>query len=149
MATGIKDRIVLIGADVGELDRMGQDRLSCGVFLKTRHRLSLVARLVALGIDRRLATLRRCQRDLHAGILEHIVGGGELFEPEAGRLACIPKLVVRSQNHQDLHCQSPLIEAHARLGKKGFAADTSTSILQQPIPNLRVAGSNPAGAGRP
>ena len=41
--------------------------------------------------------------------------GGELFEPEAGRLACIPKLVVRRQNHQDLHCQSPLFEAYTSL----------------------------------
>ena len=54
---------------------------------------------VAHWIERRLAALGRGQRDQGARIMEHIVGGGELFEPEARLLAGVAELLVRSQNH--------------------------------------------------
>ena len=58
---------------------------------------------VALRIERRLAALGRGKHDLGAGFLERVVGGGELLEPEARLAARVAELVVRGQNHQDLH----------------------------------------------
>jgi hypothetical protein len=59
--------------------------------------------LVAFRIERRLAALWRGNHDLGASILERVVGGGELLEPEARLTARVAELVVRGQNHQDLH----------------------------------------------
>ena len=50
-----------------------------------------------------MAALRRGKHNLGAGFLERVIGGGELFQPEARLTAGVAELVVRGQNHQDLH----------------------------------------------
>jgi hypothetical protein len=112
VATGIEDRVVVGRLDVGKLDAVGQHLLGRRIFLETQHRVGLIVGIVASGIDRGMATLGRRHGDLCTGIRERIVGGGELFKPETGRLAGISKHIVRSQNQQDLHCQSPFIGAN-------------------------------------
>src|SRR6516162_10787900 len=47
--------------------------------------------------------LGRCEDDLGAGIFEDIIGRRQFLQPEAGLTASIAELVVRGQNHQDLH----------------------------------------------
>jgi hypothetical protein len=56
--------------------------------------VGLESRLVALRVERRLATLGRGQHDLGTGILEDVVRRGQLFEPEAGLAAGVAELVV-------------------------------------------------------
>jgi hypothetical protein len=56
--------------------------------------VGLESRLVALGGERRLATLGRGQHDLRTGILEGVVRRGQLFVPEAGLAAGVAELVV-------------------------------------------------------
>ena len=48
------------------------------------------------------AAVGRCQRDLRAGVFEHVVRGGKLFQPEARLFAGIAQLVVGRQNHEDM-----------------------------------------------
>src|SRR5262249_35528536 len=45
----------------------------------------------------------RCEGDVGAGILEHVVRCGQLLQPEAGLAAGVAQLVVGGQNHQDFH----------------------------------------------
>ena len=42
-----------------------------------------------------------------AGVPENEVGSRSLFQPETGFKACIAKLVMRREHHQDLHVSSP------------------------------------------
>ena len=79
MATGMEDRVVVVRLDVSELDAIGQYLLGCRVLLEALHRVSLIIRIVASGIDRRVAALGRGHCDLRTGVRERIVGGGELF----------------------------------------------------------------------
>ena len=58
---------------------------------------------IARRIKRRLPALGRSQRDLRPGILEHIIRRGKFLEPEAGLLAGVAQLVVRCQNHKNVH----------------------------------------------
>ncbi len=74
-----------------------------GSCLKPRHGRRLVLGQVALRVDRRLAAFGRCERQGHAGVAEHEIGRGTLFEPEAGLASGIAERVVGCQNHQDLH----------------------------------------------
>ena len=53
------------------------------VLLEPERKVGAGCGLIALGIKRRPAALRGCERDLNAGVLENVVGSGELFEPEA------------------------------------------------------------------
>ena len=47
--------------------------------------------------------LGRCEGDLSAGIFEDIIRRRQFLQPEAGLAAGVAELVVRGQNHQDLH----------------------------------------------
>ena len=58
---------------------------------------------VALGIERWTAAFRGCERDLDAGVLESVVGGCQLFEPETCLSSGVTQPVVRCKNHQYLH----------------------------------------------
>src|SRR5688572_33442492 len=82
-------------------------RLGGGVGLEAVGELGLEARLVALRIQRRLAALRRRQDDIRARILELVIGSSELFEPEASLLTGVAELVMRGENHEDLHARLP------------------------------------------
>src|SRR5262249_7340623 len=55
------------------------------------------------GIERRASALGRCEGDLGASILEHVVRRGQLLQPEARLTAGVAELVVGGQNHQDFH----------------------------------------------
>jgi len=71
--------------------------------LKAAGEVGLEVRLVALGVQRRLSALGRGQGDLRAGVRERVVRRRELFQPETSLLAGVAQLVVRGQDHEDLH----------------------------------------------
>src|SRR6185369_1291594 len=89
--------------DAVEAHRRSELRLRGGIGFEPVGEVGLKLRLVALRIERRLAALRRGENDLGAGILEHVVGRGELLEPEAGLAAGVAERVVRGEDHQDFH----------------------------------------------
>ena len=103
MATGIEDSVVVFLLDAIEAQRLVELSVGLGVLFEPPGDVRLEVRLVALGIERRAAALRRCEGDLGAGILENVVGRGEFLQPEAGFATRVAELVVRSQNHQDFH----------------------------------------------
>src|SRR6516225_6836045 len=103
MTTGVEDGIVVFLLNAIEANRCREPRLCVSIGFEPMRKVGLEVWLIALRIERRLAALRRGQHDLGAGFLERVVGGGELLEPEAGLTAGVAELVVRGQNHQDLH----------------------------------------------
>ncbi len=94
MSAGVEDRVEVSLLDAVEADRLGELGFRCCIGLEAAREVGLEARLVALGIERRLPALGRGKHDLGAGILEGVVGRGELLEPEAGLAAGVAKLVV-------------------------------------------------------
>lgn len=103
VATWIKHGIEIISANVRQEAGVGQCLLCRGVFAEAIGFGRLSVGLVAFRIQRWLTTCRRDQRHLGASVLESVIGGRELFEPEAGFLAGVAELIVGSQNHQDFH----------------------------------------------
>jgi hypothetical protein len=54
------------------------------------------------------AGLGECDVDA-ACVLEHVIGRGELLQPEAALLAGVAEPVLRGQRHQDFHHDLPTI----------------------------------------
>src|SRR5687768_10198436 len=108
MSSGIKDRIVIGCRDVGQLFRMLKLSLRGAVCAKAAGQVSLVFRHVAFRVDRWHIAFRRSQRDFRSGILERIIGGNEFFQPEAGFLSSVAKLIMGCQNDENFHVTSPL-----------------------------------------
>src|SRR5690606_9635839 len=106
MAARIKDGVEVTFLDRGELHGVRQYIAGLCVRLEPAGLIGLKARLVALRVERGLAAIRRCQDDLESSILEDVVGGGKLLEPEACLAAGIAELIVRCQNYQNLHGHS-------------------------------------------
>jgi mannose-6-phosphate isomerase-like protein (cupin superfamily) len=52
-----------------------------------------------------LTAHRRGQRHVGADVFKNEIGRRELFQPEAGFFAGLAELIVRSQNHQDIHAR--------------------------------------------
>ncbi|MCY1311323.1 hypothetical protein D9M70_616090 [compost metagenome] len=70
--------------------------------------MSLEGRIIALRVERGLPALHGDKRHLDAGILQHVIGCSQFFQPEPGLLAGIAELVVRRQDNQDFHDGSPV-----------------------------------------
>jgi hypothetical protein len=91
----IEDRVIVLWFHVGELHGLRQSLLRSRIALKPHHRLGLIFREVALGIDRWLAACGRGERQLHTGISKDEVRGSKLFQPEARLAASVAELIVR------------------------------------------------------
>src|SRR5262245_37043797 len=105
MAAGVEDGVEIIGLDAVEARRRSELRLRGAVGFPPMGEIGLETRLVALRIERRLATLRRGEHDLDASRRERVVRRGELLEPEARLAAGVAEPVVRGEDHQDLHAR--------------------------------------------
>jgi len=103
VAAGVEDGVEVLGLDAVEANRCRELRLRVRIGFEPVRKVGLKVWLVALRIERRLATLRRGNHDLGAGVLECVVGCGELLQPEACLTAGVAELVVRCEDHQDLH----------------------------------------------
>src|ERR1019366_4663293 len=96
-------RVVVACPDVRQSQSARESGLRRTVLLEPARRRRLAVGRVALWIDRRLAALGRRQGDIGAGILEDVIGSGELLQPEARFAARVAQLVVRREHHQNVH----------------------------------------------
>ncbi len=131
VAAGIEDGVEVVRRDRAQLDRIGQDLLGRRVVLEPDHRLGLLGRVIAPGIDGRLPALGRGQGHLSPGVGEDVVGRGELLQPEPRLLAGVSQYVVGCENHQDFHEVVPFsVGPRARPG----AAPSSGARWRSPPP---------------
>jgi len=84
VTSGVKDGIVVFLLDAIEARCAVELSVGVGVLFKPPGDVGLEARLVALGIERRAAALRRCEGDLSAGVFEDIIWRRQFLEPETG-----------------------------------------------------------------
>ena len=103
MAAGVEDGVEVLGLDAVEAKCSRELRFCLCIGFEPVRKVGLKAWFVAFRIERWLAAFRRGKHDISAGFLERVVGGGELFEPETRFTAGVAELVVRGQNHQNLH----------------------------------------------
>ncbi|MNI25290.1 hypothetical protein D3C73_789330 [compost metagenome] len=103
MAARIEHRVIILGPNAAQQRGGGQRGLGGGVLAEAICGSGLCVGLVAFGVQRRLPSLGRYQRQLCTGVLEGEIRCGELLQPEAGFLARVTQLIVRRQNHQDFH----------------------------------------------
>ena len=73
MAAGVEHGIVVLLLHAIEAQRLVELGVGVGVLLEPAGDVGLEARLVALGIERRVPALGGSEGDLSAGVLEHIV----------------------------------------------------------------------------
>jgi len=107
VAAGIEDRVIGRRFDRRQQFGSGELLLGLGVGLEAARGLGLRVGGGRLGVDWGLAALGAGQGQRVSGILQDIIRRGEFFEPEAGLLAGIAKLVVAGEDHQDVHaCRS-------------------------------------------
>src|SRR5271157_4356912 len=103
MATRVEDGVEVFLPDAVEANGLIELSLRTCVLLEPDRELSTECGFVALGIERRMAAFRRCERDLDAGVLENVVRGGEFFEPEPSLSSSVTQFVVGCDNHQHFH----------------------------------------------
>lgn len=94
VAAGIEHGIEIRSLYRVQLDCRRQCRLGGRILAKALGCGGLRIGLVTFRVQRWLAPLGRGQRQLRAGILEHVIRRGEFFQPEAGFLAGITQLIV-------------------------------------------------------
>jgi hypothetical protein len=92
---------------------MGQYGLRNSVRLEATCSVCLCICCVAFWVERRLTTLGGNNGYVSARIFEDVVGCSKFFQPEASFFAGVAKLVVRCENHQNIHvvplCCQPAI----------------------------------------
>jgi hypothetical protein len=94
MAPWEKHAVIVRLLDFGQLYCVGE-RLFCGrVLFKAARVVSLEIWLVAFWIERRLAALRRGERDVDPGVTEYEIGRSEFLEPEPRLSAGVSKLIM-------------------------------------------------------
>ena len=108
MAAGIEHGVEIGRLQRSQLHRGGQRRQRSAIGLEAARGIGLRRHVVALGVERRLSAQRRGQGEPGARVLEHVVRRCELFEPEAGLVAGVAELVVRGEDHQDVHGIAPV-----------------------------------------
>lgn len=92
MPTWEKNRIKSFCIDLGQSGRVCE-RALCGiVMLETLSRLGMRIGNVALRIERRLTTGRRCQCDFRSRIAKHVVRRCKFLKPKSGFLAGVTQL---------------------------------------------------------
>src|SRR5271167_3045992 len=109
MATRVEDGVEVFLLDAVEANGLIQLSFRRCVLLKPDREISTGFGFVALGIERRTAAFRRCERDLDAGVLENVVRGCELFEPESCLASGVAELVVGCDHHEHFHDFTPLL----------------------------------------
>src|SRR5262249_30209352 len=73
------------------------------VLFKAARVVGLETWLVAFRIKRRLAALRRGERDVGPGVTEYEIGRSEFLEPKPRLPAGVSQLIMRRENHENLH----------------------------------------------
>ena len=143
MAARVKRPVEIGDVDIGELVGRCEVGLRFLVTLETLGRIGLCIGLVGFGIEWRLPAGRARQRDVVAGILEHIIGRGKFLEPEPGLLPGIAKLIVAGENHEDFHARSPFFKRRSpvavwpgfvsRTRQRQFGFEMQFSVSSEPF----------------
>jgi hypothetical protein len=107
MTAGIEYGVEIIACDRPQHARGAERGLRVLVPFEVARGWRLRVRRLAARIDRRLPALWRSERKFHVGVLEDVVGRGELLQPDTGLLPGVAKPVVRRHHHQDSHCDLP------------------------------------------
>ena len=94
MAARVEDGIEVFLLDAVEANGLIELSFRGCVLLEPDRELGTGFGFVTLGIERRPAAFGGCERDLDAGVLENVVGGCELFEPESCLSSSVTQLVV-------------------------------------------------------
>lgn len=129
MAARVKHPVEIGDVDIGELVGRCEVGLRFLVTLETLGRIGLCIGLVGFGIEWRLPAGRARQRDVVAGILEHIIGRGKFLEPEPGLLPGIAKLIVAGENHEEFHARSTFFKRRSPVAVwPGFVRNTPASV---------------------
>src|SRR5579871_3779069 len=105
MATRIEDGVEFVLHDAVEANGLAELSFRIPILLEPDRKLGPEVGLVALGILRRAAALRGCERDVNASILEDVIRSCQLFEPEARLPSSVTEFIVRRDNHQHFHDQ--------------------------------------------
>src|SRR5262249_13169072 len=103
VAARIKDGIEAFLFDTVEPNSLAKLSFCSSVFLEPAGKVSPEFGLVTLWIEGGAAPLLGGKCDLCPSLLENVIGSGELLKPEPGLAPRVSELVVRSENHQDLH----------------------------------------------
>src|SRR5262249_37578368 len=127
VAAGIEDRVVIRGFDVTEPQGVCQHCLGCGILLETPRQFGLALRCVADRVERRLPPVGRGAGHCRPGIEKGVVGRGALAEPEAGLASRVAELVVRRDDHQDLHAYLVVLERVRSTAQRLCAGDLRSS----------------------
>ena len=110
VAARVEDGVEVFLPDAVEANGLVELGFRGRVLLEPERKVGAEFGFVALGVERRPAALRGRERDLSAGVLENVIGSGELFEPEAGLAPSVAQLVVGCQDHQNFHVLTPSFE---------------------------------------
>jgi hypothetical protein len=94
VAARIKDGVEVFLLDAVKANGLVELSFRSRVLLEPERKVSTEIWFVALGIERRAAAFRRCERDLDAGVLENVVGSSEFFESEARFSSGVTQLIV-------------------------------------------------------
>src|SRR5271154_2318119 len=103
----IKDGVEVFLPDALEANGLVELSFRGRVLLEPSRKVGAEFGFVALGVERRPAALRGRERDLGSSVLENVVGGSELFEPEAGLATRVAQLIVGCQHHEYSHILTP------------------------------------------
>src|SRR5271154_5755587 len=107
VATRIKDGVEVFVPDALEANGLVELSFRGRVLLEPSRKVGTEFGFVALGVERRPAALPGRERDLGSSVLENVVGGSELFEPEAGLATRVAQLIVGCQHHEYSHILTP------------------------------------------
>ena len=94
VAAGVENRVILVHVDIAQLLGAGEHFLGVGVAHEPFGRLGEGVVGLTVRVNWRLAALGRGKGDVGSGVLEHVIGRSELFEPETGLVSGVAHLVV-------------------------------------------------------
>src|SRR5580692_3886908 len=103
MPPRVEDGVEVFLLDAVEANGLVQLSFRSRVLLEPHGEISSGFGFVALGIERRASAFRRCERDLDTCVLENVVRGCELFEPESCLSPSVAQLAVGCDDHQYFH----------------------------------------------
>ena len=103
MAAWVEDGVEVFLLDAVEANGLFKLSFRSRVLLEPAREIGTGCGFIALGIERWKAAIRGCERDLDAGVLENVVGGCELFEPESRLSPSVTQFVVGCDDHQHFH----------------------------------------------
>src|SRR5277367_569711 len=109
VAARIEDGVEVFLPDAVEAKGLVELSFRSHVLLEPQREVGAEFGFVALGVQRRPATLRGRERDPISSIFENVVGSSQLFEPEAGLATGVAQLIVGCQHHKYPHALTPLL----------------------------------------